>query len=288
MKNLAITLLVLAGFSLFSQNTLNYMIETADDCIFIMWERNETGNQYNIFRIDSLNNKTLLNPIPIKPVRNRMQLEMIFGEDIDDLCKMFGVKYPEQILNEIAKNPEMIYIYQAVEPRLTQVYGNGYFDSNIKKGKSYTYEVQLIDRNNLKSNYFVSPKTKAIDRPPLPPEQLNGDIDKYHNVQLYWKDIPGNEHAGFNVYRADSTDREFQKINPRRVFLINNKYMTLGDRYAFTDETVERGKIYYYKVVSVNILGLESDDSNIFTIEIPKEIKSPQAPDIHDQISDDS
>ncbi len=271
-------LIILAPFwSAHSQDSINYMIETSDEVIFLMWERLEENTPFIIFRYDSSGVKEQLNSAPIVPLYNRMQLERLFGKDTKRLCKDFGVRFPEQIRNEIRKKPEYFYIFQAVEPRLSIMFGNGYFDYQIINGKGYRYEVSYIDDAGRINGYFKSPEVLAKDRPPAPPDDLKGKISNYNDVELYWRDTPENRHAGYNVYRSEFSDGPFEKINSKRVLIFNSDYYLNASQYNFLDENVDPGRIYFYKVLSINILGKESMDSDIIKMAIPEKpnIDSP-------------
>ncbi len=252
-----------------SQEPWYYMIETSDQEIFIMWERKVEGASYLIFRTDSNGMRRQLNTYPIKPVKTRLQLEEIFGADMDRICRDFDVKYPEQIFHEVEKRPDLFYIMQAVEPRLCLVYGNGFFDGNVDKGGKYTYEVDYLDKAGNSVPCFSSPVVVAKDRLPEPSVNLDAQLDSYNHVLLYWDDVETNHHAGYNVYRSENPDGTFRKVNLRRVLLATNQAMPLGRQSAFTDENVEPGKTYHYKVNAVNILGDESPDSEIINISLP-------------------
>ncbi len=69
-------------------------------------------------------------------------------------------------------------------------------------------------------------------------------------IQLDWETVSENGNAGFNIYRSLSPDYGFEKINSKLI-------PSSGDmKYTFEDNNVEPGKIYYYKLESVNISGI--------------------------------
>ena len=78
------------------------------------------------------------------------------------------------------------------------------------------------------------------------------------DVNLSWNTADPNSDY-YNVYRADTKQGNYTKINPSNV---SNEY--------YTDDTVQAGKIYFYKVSSVDGSGKESslsdEASNAFTV----------------------
>ncbi|MCX5905591.1 MAG: T9SS C-terminal target domain-containing protein, partial [Proteobacteria bacterium] len=70
---------------------------------------------------------------------------------------------------------------------------------------------------------------------------------------LKWETAAEMENAGFNIYRSETADGEFVKINDG---LISAKgSATEGASYTFVDRRTERGKTYYYKLEDVDLSG---------------------------------
>ncbi|MCX5895484.1 MAG: hypothetical protein NTZ51_06610 [Proteobacteria bacterium] len=71
-------------------------------------------------------------------------------------------------------------------------------------------------------------------------------------VTLVW--ITGSEidNGGFNLYRSDSEEGEYIKINDT---LITAEGNAGGSSYEFVDKDVKNGKTYYYKLEDVDLNG---------------------------------
>jgi fibronectin type 3 domain-containing protein len=69
---------------------------------------------------------------------------------------------------------------------------------------------------------------------------------KTHRVMLKWRAVPA-EHIGYNVYRSESEDHVFKKMNTKP--LKSTKYV---------DRTVQGSKSYEYYVTTVGKNGVES------------------------------
>jgi len=72
-------------------------------------------------------------------------------------------------------------------------------------------------------------------------------------IVVKWTTESEINNAGFNVYRAESKDREYTKINNS---LIPTKgFSTQGASYEFTDTNVQNRKTYYYKLEDIELSG---------------------------------
>jgi hypothetical protein len=75
-------------------------------------------------------------------------------------------------------------------------------------------------------------------------------------VALIWTTGDETDNLGFNIYRAESKDGEYVKINGS---LIATKVGSgLGASYEFTDSDVKNQKAYYYKLEDVDINGVKT------------------------------
>jgi len=75
-------------------------------------------------------------------------------------------------------------------------------------------------------------------------------------VTIRWTTGDETDNLGFNIYRSDSNDGPYVKINDA---LIASKVgFGPGASYAFTDSDVENRKAYYYKLEDVNINGVKT------------------------------
>jgi hypothetical protein len=68
---------------------------------------------------------------------------------------------------------------------------------------------------------------------------------------------------GFNIYRSDTTDGEFTKINNELIPPANDPF--IGGEHTFVDENVTRGQTYYYQLETV---GRNGNTTRSETIEL--------------------
>jgi hypothetical protein len=75
----------------------------------------------------------------------------------------------------------------------------------------------------------------------------------WRRIILTWTTASERDNAGFNIYRSDSADGEYTKINGA---LISAKgSVTEGAAYRFADWSVKKGETYYYKLEDVDMSG---------------------------------
>lgn len=86
-------------------------------------------------------------------------------------------------------------------------------------------------------------------RPPAPPAPVAA---AYSNT-LRWTTASEDDNFGFDVYRAESTDGPFVRLNPTP---IEGGGTTDEPRsYRFVDATVDPHRTYYYYVESISMSG---------------------------------
>ncbi len=72
-------------------------------------------------------------------------------------------------------------------------------------------------------------------------------------VTLDWATASETDNAGFNIYRAESPDGEYSRVNAE---LIPARGSVLeGAQYSFTDTTVQNRKTYYYRLEDIDFSG---------------------------------
>jgi hypothetical protein len=78
-------------------------------------------------------------------------------------------------------------------------------------------------------------------------DPLNG------SVELNWKTVGEVDSTGFNIYRAESENGDYTKINSDIVSAKGSP--TMGAGYAFADKEVKNRKTYWYKLESIYLNG---------------------------------
>jgi len=72
-------------------------------------------------------------------------------------------------------------------------------------------------------------------------------------VKLTWETASEIDNAGFNLYRSETDNGEYAKINGSLIPAEGSS--TQGTAYEFVDTGVQNGKTYYYKLESINLSG---------------------------------
>ena len=68
-------------------------------------------------------------------------------------------------------------------------------------------------------------------------------------IEVNWMTETEFDTAGFNVWRSDSQEGEYHKIN--ELLIPSAADAAAGADYRYVDDKVERGKIYYYRLEDV-------------------------------------
>jgi len=74
-----------------------------------------------------------------------------------------------------------------------------------------------------------------------------------HRVILDWTTSSEIDNAGFNLYRAESEDGEYVKINSSLILAKGSP--TEGASYQFIDKNVQNRKMYLYKLEDIDLSG---------------------------------
>jgi hypothetical protein len=69
-------------------------------------------------------------------------------------------------------------------------------------------------------------------------------------LNIHWTTESELDIVGFNLYRADSAEGEFVKINSELIPPAADPFV--GGEHTFVDENVTRGKYYYYQLETVD------------------------------------
>ncbi|MFQ6042573.1 MAG: hypothetical protein ACE5PV_17090, partial [Candidatus Poribacteria bacterium] len=80
-------------------------------------------------------------------------------------------------------------------------------------------------------------------------------------IKLTWRTESEVGNIGFNIYRSDTKDGKFAKVNKELVPGAGNSAMP--NDYQFTDRTAIKGKQYYYYLEDINVSGLANKSSII-------------------------
>jgi hypothetical protein len=78
-------------------------------------------------------------------------------------------------------------------------------------------------------------------------------IPKTGRIILEWTTESEKDNAGFNIYRSESADSDYTKINESMIPA--NGTSTEGASYEYIDKDVKNRKTYYYKLEDIDFNG---------------------------------
>jgi hypothetical protein len=125
-------------------------------------------------------------------------------------------------------------------------------DTTVANAVPYYYRVRSVDGPEPKANESTdSAVVSATPRDLTPPAQpvglvALGGVDR---IFLTWKENTEPDLAGYYVYRS-SGSRDFERLNKQSIM-----------QAAYSDESVDEGKVYFYEISAVDKSGNESPRS---------------------------
>jgi fibronectin type 3 domain-containing protein len=121
-----------------------------------------------------------------------------------------------------------------------------YIDTDLGDNKTYSYRIKSVTFDNIISD--PSDISTATTKPlPNQISQLEATKSLPKKIQLSWGKSDTQDVVSYNIYRASSITSSFRKIADAQV-----------NHNRFDDEISEDGKIYFYKITTVDKDGLES------------------------------
>ena len=141
----------------------------------------------------------------------------------------------------------------------TDLGSDGWYQATVKKQPFY--KISTVNASAVESDksYTVAPvpeapasveatKTKWFDEL----NNLNCNTNEVYPVKITWKKPETDNPYGYNIYRSTKTDSSFRKLNEQPVTAADSNGNFV---YIDENETARAGTYYYYKVVSINVLG---------------------------------
>lgn len=128
-----------------------------------------------------------------------------------------------------------------------------YRDLDVDNGFTYQYYITSVDIIGAESLPSNTVSAKPLDKtPPAIPTGLE-TVSEEAKISIRWTLSLELDIAGYNIFRSTSITGDFQKLN---------KDLIDPDSPYYTDEEVEAGKLYFYRVSAVDKAGNESKMSN--------------------------
>ncbi len=121
-----------------------------------------------------------------------------------------------------------------------------YIDEDLKDNVVYNYRVIAYTFDNIatKPSEIVKAQTKAL---PNGTTQLNATNDKPRKIILNWQPSESSDVLKYNIYRSSSATGSFSLVKT-----VNAQTL------SYEDFVNEDGKIYFYKVTTIDVDKLES------------------------------
>jgi len=140
----------------------------------------------------------------------------------------------------------------------TQVTNNGFGDTNIINFEAFTvFDGKLYVSGSKGASSTPSGLGGAkVFRQVIPTViELSSfeAVGGLKRINLIWTTASEVNNAGFNVYRAESADGNYEKINESLIAAQGSP--TQSAAYEYVDKDVKSRKTYYYKLEDVNVNG---------------------------------
>ncbi len=82
---------------------------------------------------------------------------------------------------------------------------------------------------------------------------LIAQLIRQPQIQVVWQTESEFETAGYNIYRSESPDGEFARINEVMIQSVPDAFA--GGEYLYEDAAIETGRTYYYRLEEVELDG---------------------------------
>jgi fibronectin type 3 domain-containing protein len=145
---------------------------------------------------------------------------------------------------------------------IARVEDTSFVDTAVTNGETYYYVIQSVATTaetaivgKMSAEVAATPTDR---RPPNRPTNLSG-VTLDNTVKLFWNLSQTPDWQGFNVYRGNSPDGPFERINAEPVA-----------QPSYNDVTAEAGKVYFYSVTSFDnaVPPNESPPSDVLRITV--------------------
>jgi len=142
-----------------------------------------------------------------------------------------------------------------------------YIDTDLGDNQTFSYRIKSISFDDITSEPSIS---SSATTKPLPDQisQLEATKNLPKKIQLSWGQSKTKDVISYNIYRASSVGGSFSKI--AKAPLEHNR---------FDDEISDDGKIYFYKITTVDKDHLESDIKSINPV-MGQTLTKPAMPNI--------
>ena len=240
------------------------------DTVMIAVSRNDTTISYQwivqLYQQPSLPVPHLIFPIAGNHVSEE---DLLIWEDDSSLAQIDSIGSWNYLV-QLSKDSTFTEIISTDSCVTTNIMLNNIsgFD-RIAIGQPIFWHVKIFSSNNITSEFekcnlpfYYYPMFAEI-------ENFSGEKKEDGSIELFWIANYEKNCAGFNIYRSESQDNDFKKVN---------EHLIIGEKsYSFHDGTTEAGKTYYYKLEDVSSNGRKQFHHTIsITAATPKKYSLTQ------------
>lgn len=217
----------------------------------------ENGS-FNIYRKDA-GAWTKINAIPVtaSKVISNNDLKTSSNPFPNDTNYSFYVQLKNDAKLKKAGNADFyLYLAATIDNNMAKHAGIYFLDNTVLNGKSYTYK---LTQSGNEKELAVSETIvfKSYSKSPAPQNITVKGGDK--KLDFNW--TSDDNFIGYNIYKSDAKNN----------FVLLNDQLILSDRVKnksgklFTENNLENGKTYSYKVSAIDYFGNESELSAVVT-----------------------
>lgn len=154
-------------------------------------------------------------------------------------------------------------------PLLRQADGlHDFVDRGLRNDVEHRYQIRAVDITGRLSEPGAAVTVRPFDdSPPLAPEDLVTEPGD-GLVRLAWRISPELNVVGYHVERSTGIDQPFARVSEELIPV---------ETPIWTDESVQGGTQYFYRIVAVNSEGRESQPGNAISA-VPLDETPPEPP----------
>ena len=254
-------------------------LENGKNAVLVKWYIRElyTSDGFNIYRKGILDKEwEKINEQPVRFGDFKISPDKVKNDELLEMLVEMSGESPSDKLDDMAQFT--MILKSIIDNNFARYLGIFYCDSTIRKNEMYTYKVTRIKGSGEKtiaiSESVMSDSVSVID----PPDSI---ILTPNNASVYFKWKPEPErYFAVNIYRKDSADGDFIKVNELPV-IVSQKKTKEGNMvwpdFLYTDHELINGKEYTYLVKSIDFFGYESSFNKTFKA-VPADPAPPAKP----------
>jgi hypothetical protein len=159
--------------------------------------------------------------------------------DMDVVAAIYDTRVTKDL--NLASTSASIFVYENTAPRCG--------DGNIDAGEQCETNADCASYGDL----WTCNQCQCQEPPTLIELASFEAQGAWGRTILRWETASETDNAGFNVYRSETAEGEFVRINA--VIIPAKGSATEGASYKFVDWKAQRDKTYYYKLEDVDLAG---------------------------------